>query len=56
MTQLITIQVEPDINQTLTNLLAESWCHRIELTSAATLALWEALIWSIAMPLAGASN
>ena len=41
----------------LEELLAESWCHQIELTSATTFAFYgKALMQSIVMPLAGASN
>ena len=50
------IQVYPDNNK-LEQLLAESWCHQIELTSATTFAFYgKALMRSIVMPLAGAYN
>ena len=50
------IQVKPDLIE-LEQLLAESWCHHIELTSATTFAFYgEVLTGSIVMPLAGASN
>ena len=55
MAQLIAFKFNRIIIK-LEQLLAESWCHQIELTSAATLALWGVLTGSIVMPLAGASN
>ena len=50
------IQVYPDLIE-IEQLLAESWCHHIELTSATTFAFYgEVLTGSIVMPLTGASN
>ena len=40
----------------LEQVLPESWCHLIEVTSATMLAFMGVLTGSIAMPLAGASN
>ena len=40
----------------LEQLLVESWCHHIDLTSATTLTLWGVLTGSIVMPLTGTSR
>ena len=55
MAQLIAFKFNQIIIK-LEQLLADSWCHQIQLTNASTLALWGVLTGSIVMPLAGASN
>ena len=56
MAQLIAFKFNRIIIK-LEQLLAESWCHQIELTSATTFAFYgKVLTGSIVMPLAGASN
>ena len=56
MNQLIAFKFYPDLNE-LEQVLAKSWCHQIELTSATTFAFYgKVLTRSIVMPLAGASN